>query len=84
MPTIKISNLHPAGSELFSDFESYMNELGDSELDIISGGTGTPLRSSMPCLKNASRVATDVSRYITQQELQLPTAGVICGAVSIG
>jgi hypothetical protein len=38
MPTIKISDLHPTGSELFHDSESYMNELGDGELDIINGG----------------------------------------------
>jgi hypothetical protein len=38
MPTIKISDLHPTGSELFHDSESYMNELGDGDLDIINGG----------------------------------------------
>lgn len=42
MANIKIANLHPAGSELFSDSESYMNELGDSELDATSGGS-TPM-----------------------------------------
>jgi hypothetical protein len=38
MASIKISDLKPAGSELFSDSESYMSELGDSELGIINGG----------------------------------------------
>jgi hypothetical protein len=40
MATIKISDLLPTGSELFSDSESYISELGDSELDIINGGFG--------------------------------------------
>ncbi|BAZ12492.1 hypothetical protein NIES4071_43230 [Calothrix sp. NIES-4071] len=40
MATINISDLRPAGSDLFSNSESYMNELGDSELDIINGGFG--------------------------------------------
>lgn len=45
MPNIKINDLHPAGFELFSDSESYMNELGDGEFDSISGGTGSPVIS---------------------------------------
>ena len=45
MPTIKIDDLHPTGAELFSDSESYLNELGDGELDLINGGTGSPLIS---------------------------------------
>lgn len=38
MSTINISNLRPTGTELFSDSEGYMNELGDSEFDSIYGG----------------------------------------------
>jgi hypothetical protein len=38
MSTIKISDLHPTGSELFSDSESYMNELSNSEFETIAGG----------------------------------------------
>lgn len=41
MPNIKISDLHPTGSDLFSDSENYMNELGDSELEILYGGLTT-------------------------------------------
>lgn len=37
MASIKISDLHPAGSELFSDSESYMNEVSEGELDIQGG-----------------------------------------------
>lgn len=40
MATIKISNLHPAGSEFFLDSESYMNEISEGELNSINGGTG--------------------------------------------
>lgn len=38
MSNIKISDLSPAGSEFFLGSESYMNEIGDSELDTINGG----------------------------------------------
>ena len=38
MATINISDLRPTGSELFSDSEGYMNNLGDSEFDSINGG----------------------------------------------
>lgn len=40
MASIKISNLYPAGSELFKDSESFMTELVDNELGSINGGTG--------------------------------------------
>jgi hypothetical protein len=39
MATIKISNLHPAGSELFGDSESYLNELTNDELTMTHGGS---------------------------------------------
>lgn len=42
MATINISDLHPTGSDLFSDSESYINELGDAELDATYGGS-TPI-----------------------------------------
>jgi hypothetical protein len=42
MASIKISNLYPAGSELFKDSESFMNELGDRELGSINGGIRLP------------------------------------------
>lgn len=37
MANISISNLHPAGSKLFSDSESYLSELVESELSIQGG-----------------------------------------------
>ena len=36
MANIKLSELHAAGSELFNDSESFLNELSD--VDSISGG----------------------------------------------
>lgn len=39
MASITISNLRTAGSELFYDAESYMNEMSEGELNSIHGGT---------------------------------------------
>ncbi len=38
MATINISDLRPTGSDLFSDSERYMNELGGGEIGAIQGG----------------------------------------------
>lgn len=38
MAAIKISDLAPAGSELFMDSESYLNELTNDEINMVSGG----------------------------------------------
>jgi hypothetical protein len=40
MSTINIYDLHPAGSDLFSDSESYMNEMSEGELTNVLGGSG--------------------------------------------
>jgi hypothetical protein len=40
MASIKISELRPAGSELFQDSESYLNELNEKEM-IVTGGSGS-------------------------------------------
>jgi hypothetical protein len=37
MASIKISELRPAGSELFQDSESFLNELNEQEM-MVSGG----------------------------------------------
>lgn len=50
MATINISDLYSTGSELFSDSESYMNELKNEELLSINGGTSTLLCSSATCV----------------------------------
>lgn len=38
MSTIRIGHLYPAGTELFQDAESYLNELTTEETDIGGGG----------------------------------------------
>jgi len=38
MATIKISNLHQTGGELFHDSESYLNEITDDEMNLTVGG----------------------------------------------
>jgi len=40
MANIKISNLRPAGLELFSDSEIYMKEMTEGELSGAFGGDG--------------------------------------------
>ena len=38
MSEIKLSNLNPAGSELFQDSESYISELNEQEMASVVGG----------------------------------------------
>ncbi len=38
MATITIYNLHATGSDLFSDAESFLNELADEEANLTYGG----------------------------------------------
>ena len=38
MALIKINNLQPAGTDLFNDSESFMNELNSQELELVNGG----------------------------------------------
>ncbi|WP_033336100.1 hypothetical protein [Scytonema hofmannii] len=38
MANIEISNLLPAGSELFQDSESFLNEMTEREIEDIKGG----------------------------------------------
>ena len=38
MSEIKLSNLNPAGSELFQDSESYISELNEQEMGSVVGG----------------------------------------------
>lgn len=39
MPTIKISDLKPSGSELFIDSESYLDAMSDEEINTTNGGS---------------------------------------------
>ena len=38
MAQLKLSELSPAGSELFRDSETFLEELSDRELDFVVGG----------------------------------------------
>jgi hypothetical protein len=66
MPNIKISDLHPTGSDLFSDSENYMNELGDSELEMLYGGltTGGLCRGVKKASKAVSRKVGEATRAV--------------------
>jgi|GEM_PF-5854444 len=39
MASVTISNLHPVGTELFFDSESYMTELSEGEVNVVQGGS---------------------------------------------
>lgn len=61
MATIKISDLHPAGYDLFSDEESYLMSLTEDELNVQGGATAgltilTP--STWACVGIGTAVAT--------------------------
>ena len=66
MATIKISDLHSAGSELFMDSESYLNELTNDELNMAHGG----LPTSPYCA-----IAISLSVIIIINTTKLPTVG---------
>lgn len=63
MATIAISNLHPAGYDLFSDSESYMMALSEDELQITGGAIWTAA-SSQPCVAGVVFVATVVAGWV--------------------
>jgi 6-phosphofructokinase len=47
MAFLKISELRPAGSELFQDSESYLNELNEQEISATIGGDGSDVNISV-------------------------------------
>lgn len=47
MASIKIYDLGSAGSELFQDSESFLNELTDEELGTVEGGTSITVSVSL-------------------------------------
>ena len=68
-----VSELGPAGSELFQDSESFLEELSDRELDFITGGNDldtvvTQNSQTVGSINTVSVVgisATNVSVHIT-------------------
>lgn len=76
MPIISVSDLRPIGSELFHDSESYMNELGASEVSTTNGG------SSLLCVASASSyVCYQSAVRATQISMRSAPPGVISEGV---
>ncbi|ELP55394.1 hypothetical protein O53_4225 [Microcystis aeruginosa TAIHU98] len=51
MANITISDLRPAGADLFSDSESYMHELTDSEMLDTLGGCRVIITWTLFCIE---------------------------------
>ena len=65
MATINISDLRPAGSDLFSDSEGYMTELTEYELSVQGGATPSPiLASSNWCIAGAVALSSLIASYV--------------------
>ncbi|AHJ27154.1 hypothetical protein [Nodularia spumigena] len=67
MANIKLSELHAAGSELFHDSESFLNEFSD--VDSISGGqvtiaTGTVATGATYVASNASTLTKLAEAFV--------------------
>jgi hypothetical protein len=60
MSTIFVSDLSPAGLDLFSGSECYINELSDDDLVQIKGATGTPCFSASLVLFGGSAVVSGI------------------------
>jgi len=52
MANITISDLRPAGADLFSDSESYMHELTDSEMLDTLGGWRVIITRTLVCVES--------------------------------
>ncbi|NMG08705.1 hypothetical protein [Brasilonema sp. UFV-L1] len=66
MAIIKISELRPAGSELFQDSESYLNELNEQEVSMAIGGEGGSDVTSSVISINSQTVSLQTQSVITQ------------------
>ncbi|NEO81248.1 hypothetical protein [Moorena sp. SIO4G3] len=73
MSSIKIAELRPAGSELFQDSESFLNELSDGqEMDMVLGG-------------RFSRFSFSFGSFPTVQSVQsIETASIVSNSVVTG
>jgi hypothetical protein len=73
MATLKISELNPAGAELFQDSENFLEELSDRELNLVAGGVDinsvvTQNSQSVGTIQTATIVGisqTNVTVYIS-------------------
>jgi hypothetical protein len=74
MASIQISNLCPAGFNLFSDSESFMDELVEREQNAINGGVGSPTPYSPWCYPTlSSRLCEPVFPRPIPNPLPIPT-----------
>ncbi|WP_107806332.1 hypothetical protein [Nodularia spumigena] len=62
MANIKLSELHAAGSELFHDSESFLNEFSD--VDSISGGQVTIATGATYVASNASTLTKLAEAFV--------------------
>ena len=84
MAKLKLSELSPAGSELFRDSESFLEELSDRELDLIAGGNTTNTvvtvnSQSVGTINTASVVGvsvTNVSVHISDVDIDVNASNV--------
>lgn len=83
MANIEIDNLHPAGSELFQDSESFLNDLSDREVCGIKGGLLTLLLGP-ESLGQGSINVTGADSIGTLGETLGGTLGGVLGLLSLG
>lgn len=63
MSVIAITDLQPIGTSLFTDSESFMNELSQEELELRGGGTPS-IVASMASLATVASVAVTISASV--------------------
>ncbi|NES91861.1 hypothetical protein [Okeania sp. SIO2B9] len=63
MANINISDLRPAGADLFLDSESFMMDLSEEELDLTGGWTFV-ITSSKPCIVGGAFVVGAVAGWV--------------------
>ncbi|PSB07666.1 hypothetical protein C7B62_19195 [Pleurocapsa sp. CCALA 161] len=64
MANIKLSELSPAGSELFQGHEDFLNELSDRELsDVLGGGASAATVSGKTMVSGISSGEFDYANY---------------------
>ncbi|BAZ03563.1 hypothetical protein [Calothrix sp. NIES-3974] len=75
MASIKVAELRPAGSELFQDSESFMNELNEMDTLSVHGGydSGYGVFTNYLFLGYKDHLAYDINKY---------AIGVIAGLAS--
>ncbi len=66
MAIIRISELRPAGSELFQDSESYLNELNEQEVSMAIGGTGSDVNINSVVSVKSESISIQTQSVITQ------------------